>query len=499
MELAPPPTRPASASEPAWKPILLGAAAGGLGWGIRGQYGHETGAMIAGVLVSLTWALLLFRHAPAQDAIRAIAWATVAFGFGGAMTYGQTVGLTHDEALVGHWPALRWGMLGLAIKGSIWIGFGGLFFGMGLGGQRYRAAELAALFAGMLILFAIGTRLLNSPFDPAHRVLPAIYFSDDWRWEPDAALKPRREVWGGLLLALLGAIIYAGFIRRDRVACRLAGWGMLGGALGFPTGQSLQAFHAWNLPWFRSGFLASIDPVLNWWNFMETTFGAVFGAVLGWGVWRNRREFTVPHPPSPGHGSTPAGVASRSPGSHPSNFFEWGLILLVLHVALLVISEFTAIPVLEQYTDVPLLMGVLPIAAAAHGRRSPWLIALPITLLPIAGKTIQQLVYEQPAIPPVVGWVLYGILPLAIATTCAFRLASRACAGAPAEPSLRLSLALATVLYFGLNYAFFRFPWPWSTWTSRTPNALVFTACAIALLTLAWRTRDSESHHAPAG
>ncbi len=35
------------------KSILLTAMAGAMGWGIRGQYGHETGAMIAGVLVSL--------------------------------------------------------------------------------------------------------------------------------------------------------------------------------------------------------------------------------------------------------------------------------------------------------------------------------------------------------------------------------------------------------------------------------------------------------------
>ena len=33
---------------------MFSALAGGMGWGIRGQYGHETGAMIAGVLVSLT-------------------------------------------------------------------------------------------------------------------------------------------------------------------------------------------------------------------------------------------------------------------------------------------------------------------------------------------------------------------------------------------------------------------------------------------------------------
>ena len=50
------------------------------------------------------------------------------------MTYGQTVGLTHDGALTGNWEALRWGLVGLAVKGGVWIGFGGVFLGMGLGG-----------------------------------------------------------------------------------------------------------------------------------------------------------------------------------------------------------------------------------------------------------------------------------------------------------------------------------------------------------------------------
>jgi len=45
-----------------WKPLLFAALAGGMGWGIRGQYGHETGAMIAGVLVSLTLVFLLSRQ-----------------------------------------------------------------------------------------------------------------------------------------------------------------------------------------------------------------------------------------------------------------------------------------------------------------------------------------------------------------------------------------------------------------------------------------------------
>src|SRR6187200_2994440 len=117
------------AAEPAglWRILLCGAMAGGMGWGIRGQYGHETGAMMTGLLVGLTLILLFCSRWTPLGAVRAAAMMTVAIGFGGSETYGQTVGLTHDPPLVGNWAALSWGLLGLAIKGGVWIGFAGAF------------------------------------------------------------------------------------------------------------------------------------------------------------------------------------------------------------------------------------------------------------------------------------------------------------------------------------------------------------------------------------
>ena len=241
---------------PALRPaVILAAFAGGMGWGIRGQYGHETGAMIAGLLLSLTLVLAICPDLPARSALRAVAWGTVAIGFGGSLTYGQTVGLTHDAELAGNWAALRWGMLGLAIKGGLWIGFAGLFLGLGLGGVRHRSRDIAAAMFVALALCAAGIWLFNEPFDPARKLLPRIYFSDDWRWEPGAQLKPRREVWGGCLFAFLAMVGYAAW-RQDRLAVRLAGWGVLGGAIGFPFGQCVQAGHAWNREFFRTGVWA---------------------------------------------------------------------------------------------------------------------------------------------------------------------------------------------------------------------------------------------------
>jgi len=55
-----------------WFPcILFPALAGGMAWGIRGQYGHETGAMMAGLLVSGTLVFLLGAKLPLRDAARA--------------------------------------------------------------------------------------------------------------------------------------------------------------------------------------------------------------------------------------------------------------------------------------------------------------------------------------------------------------------------------------------------------------------------------------------
>ncbi len=453
-----------------WRPVVLGSLAGGLGWGIRGQYGHETGAMIAGLLVSLTLALLFLPAAPARPVLRAVAWGTVAMGIGGSMTYGQTVGLTHDPELVGNWSALGWGLLGLAIKGGLWIGFAGFFLGLGLGGMAHRPREVAAALTGALVLCAAGIWLLNEPFDPARRTLPTVYFSDSWHWEPVAAVKPRREVWGGFLFALAGLIIYAGR-RQDRLAVRLALWGIAGGAVGFPAGQCLQAAHAWNPEVFRHGFGLSVAPFINWWNFMETAFGAIMGGFLGLGLWRNRHLVRV---------------ISQDPFPPLNAATEW--FLLATHVGLLLAVEFGSNPWVDRVYDFGLLLAFLPLVLIAGGRWSPVLLALPVTALPICGKTLRRLVYEQAEISAGWGWAclvgapLAGMLALAIWGQRQMRFQA-----VPADGLLRPMLAAATWIYFGLNYAFCQFPWPWAAWTARTPNGLIFTACAGGLTWFALR------------
>ena len=476
-------TSVATDSVPFWQPVLLGALAGGMGWGIRGQYGHETGAMIAGLLVSLVLVFLFCPKAALLPAARAVAFGTIAMGLGGSMTYGQTLGLTQNPGLVGNWEAWRWGMLGLAMKGAIWIGFAGLFLGMGMGGVPYTWRDMVRVMAIVFALYGVGWWMLNAPFDPANRVLPRIYFSASWYWQPDAGpeLKPRPEVWGGLLVALAGAWAWVSWVRRDRLARNLTLWGMLGG-LGFPLGQGLQSFHAWNPEIFKAGLWATLDPVMNWWNWMETTFGLVMGACLGLGLWCNRRHVAP---------LVEAAARPIKPG------IEWAL--AAVHVTMLILGEFSGIGWANKLYDPGIVMALIPLIAVAGGRWWPFLLVLPVTLVPIAGKTVRTLVYDAHAIGPPVGWVLYGVLPVAVTTAAAVWFARRVGRGPSGREFARRSLLLAAWLYVSLNFAVFRFPWPWDTWTARTPNALFFALCLLAL-TLACATigRRQDSHAAAA-
>jgi hypothetical protein len=448
--------------------MLCGSMAGGLGWGIRGQYGHETGAMIAGVLTGLALALCLARHLAPIQAARSVALMALGISFGGSMTYGQTLGLTHDSPLVGNDAALLWGMLGLGLKGGTWIGFAGLFFGVGLSQTNYRFKEVLLMFLFAIGMLFLGVQLLNQPFHPGDLQLPRFYFSDDWRWEPDAELRPRRERWGGLLLALLACWGYLGFFKKDRLAMKLGGWGFLAGAIGFPGGQCIQAFHAWNTELVKSVIPIGLYGNINWWNMMETTFGCIFGAVLGLGLYLNR------------HLIVPKSNEGASQGFAP----VVDVLLILVHVMLLGLWNFGSFDWLDSVADLALTMGLIPTLCLLRGRFSPYLMILPVVAFPIAGKTLLDLSYKSEEVSMGVGWTLYLVLPLVVASVAAFHAAWRAEVSSTTGNTLAGMLLLTTWGYFGLNYAFFRFPWPWAAWTSRTPNSLIFLIFAIGLSVL---------------
>ncbi len=375
------------------------------------------------------------------------------------MTYGQTIGLTQDPALAGSAEAFRWGLLGLFVKGGIWIGWAGALLGMALSRTNYRCREVVWLFAGLLVLFAAGVMLLNRPFDPSRGVLPRIYFSADWYWQPTADLRPRPECWGGLLVALIGLVLYARLRRGDVLAWKLAGWGVLAGGIGFAGGQLVQAFHARHSVFFQVEPLCRLDPYVNWWNMMEITFGATWAALLACGVWCNHRWLASEQT------GTPDSAATLSP------LAEW--LLALLYGTLVALAEFSNQPTWELYLEFSLVMGLLPLCGILSGRTWPYLFSLPLVALPLAGKTLRELVYQHQWMAPDWGWWTLVVIPLLISVTVAIALARQGERGQRAGTMARRGLLCATLLYFSWNFLFFRCPWPWQPWTGahRRPSS----------------------------
>lgn len=481
-----------SDTTPLWQAILLPALAGGMGWGIRGQYGHETGAMIAGVLVAATVAVLYLQQRSSLSAARLIALTAIGISFGGSMTYGQTVGLTHNGEVIGNFAALRWGLLGLFIKGAIWIGLAGGFMGIGLSRQRYGPLEACILLLVMIGLQAVGVALVNRPYVPqdqysegqliAERALPNIYFSEHPDWYPDKSeLKPRREGWGGLLLAWFGFVGYASFVRRDRIVRNLAVAGFIAGGFGFSIGQCVQAFHSWNPTLFSEGWFGGVSPYINWWNMMEITFGLILGGGLGLGVWWNRDKFDR---------------TETADSTYAATSFTWDIDCYVAAAIVWVIGcwNFLSITQLDVLADRALPIAFLPLIGILGGRLFPYLFALPIVAMPIAGKTLRYLSYQENAISSAEGWITFVVGPLAVLTVAAIYSWKRsATEDTNAKWFTRWTLVLTTWFYFWINFAFFHSPWPWGEPTGRTPSAWIFWICALALTLTALTKRTNAA------
>lgn len=238
----------ANVPPPVRHPYLLPAVAMMLGWGLRGFIGGgPLGAMIPGAMVMA--ALCLAR--PPRNVELLAAFAAIGVGFGGEMTYGQTVGYIVRA------DTFWWGFLGLALKGAIWGALAGAVIGLGTA-PRTRLVAVSSIV--MLAATAIGWRFVNKP--------KLIYFSNP-------ADRPREEVWAGFLLAAIALTLFLAWRGLPQPALRLALAGFAGGGIGFGFGGAIQGV----------GVIFFPELKLHWWKYMEFFFGFCFGWALAW-AWR---------------------------------------------------------------------------------------------------------------------------------------------------------------------------------------------------------------------
>jgi len=231
-----------------WLVMLITGLTLGLGWAIRGHFGHWWGASWAGGMGALALLLAVGRkdwikRAPVLALLAAIGW-----GVGGIMSYGILVGYCRSIEVFNS----AYGYAMLFVVGGLYGFIGGGLLGLGLSTDENKKSDWMRL---LLEMFVVG-----------YLAYWFIIVEMEWLMTP-----PRDESWAmsfGASLALAWFIYRAGNINALRVALYSA----LGGGVGFAFGNFLQTLGA------ASGLS------YNWWNVMEFTLGMLGGIGMAYGV-----------------------------------------------------------------------------------------------------------------------------------------------------------------------------------------------------------------------
>ncbi len=210
-----------------------------VGWGIRGQFGHERGAMIPGVLGALAVALVTCDGRKLNRVAALGVAGGLGMAIGGAMSYGSIAGSLGKPGFHLICTIL------LLFKGALWGGFAGGVFGMMLGNTSYGWKDV------WVAPVLIALYLLTASFLPA------------------GGLSGGDGTWG-MTLSLLLFLAWLRFVKRDRAALLFAVCSAAGFGFGFPFGSWLCVFGE------RTGI------PIDWWKVAEMSWGLCGG--LSWGL-----------------------------------------------------------------------------------------------------------------------------------------------------------------------------------------------------------------------
>jgi hypothetical protein len=282
-----------------------------VGWGIRGDYGHEAGVMVPGALVGLAVCLASgredwWRRASIMGMAGAIGWAV-----GGQMSYGQVIGYTAASSLLN----VYYGYASLFLIGALWGGVGAAFLAMSVAQPRSRLEQ----FARPLVVLGIVWLTLHLTGVTDKLANWRGFHDTDWVGASSALLiaavcaiafprgrsacgfiavlaaawwlgylilvqmlrlhmtPPRSDNWAGCTGLFVALLVYLRK-KEDRTAFVLACYGFLVGGLGFVVGDFANMLG--RAQWGPIGRYEALQGLDNW-KWMEQLFGLVMGLGVG--------------------------------------------------------------------------------------------------------------------------------------------------------------------------------------------------------------------------
>ncbi len=279
-----------------------------IGWGIRGNYGAEYGAMLAGALSATAAALMSGREDWRQRVPFFAFFGALGWGFGGSIAY--MVPLSYTET--GQLATQAYGYFATFLEGFLWAAIGGA-------ATAYAAVEdrenLTAMFRPLLWVFgfwALQYTLEDTPFGLQHRWFGATGADQTWFRQRDPLYWFDSE-WVEAAYALTALCLFDLWDRRFSKLGHLAGMLFCGAAVGFGV-QWLLAAAGWqdtlvSALMHPQGDVSLLDPatgapkfspddmLTNWpaifvqhGAHLGCCFGAVAGAALyfwRYGAWRS--------------------------------------------------------------------------------------------------------------------------------------------------------------------------------------------------------------------
>ena len=287
--------------------VLLSGLAMSVGWGFRGDYGHEAGAMVPGALLGLSICLASGRQDWWQRGSIMAMCGAVGWAFGGQMSYGRIIGYTASASL----PDVTYGYACLFLIGGLWAGIGSGILALSVTEPR----SYLERFAGPLVTLWL-VRLAMDLSGFTERLVETWYLHDtDWfaalsallvagvyavlirRDRPACILiaalacgwwagyiiltrllglhmtPPRSDNWSGCV-GLFAALVLYLVRRKNRAALIAALWGFLAGGLGFALGDFVNMLG--RAQWGPIGRLGALQG-LDYWKWMEQLFGLIMG------------------------------------------------------------------------------------------------------------------------------------------------------------------------------------------------------------------------------
>lgn len=209
--------------------VFLIALSLSIGWGIRGNFGHESGAMIAGVLASIAVCLLSGR----EDWHRRVAffafYGALGWGFGGSISYMYPISFLGSE----QWATAIYGFYATFLVGFLWSGLGGMGTALSAVMERKRLNDFMTPVVFVLTAMALNNFFVY-PWLAEHIVIPGADMQDGTWGRHHNPLYWFDADWAPACAALVGLCLYDLWDRRFRGWWRLimlACSGALGGAI----------------------------------------------------------------------------------------------------------------------------------------------------------------------------------------------------------------------------------------------------------------------------